>query len=100
MRIPINYVGTVRCPKCKFQFDKISKLDSETIDEEKPEKTNTCTNCGGINGVESGLNGYYRCKHCGYDVLTLEQSENFEGLIKFRRKDETAELKLPLDHSK
>lgn len=78
MRIPINYVGTVRCPKCKFQFDKITKLDSETIDEEKPEKTNTCTNCGGINGVESGLNGYYRCKHCGYDVLTLEQSEKIK----------------------
>ena len=64
MRIPINYVGTVRCPKCKFQFDKISKLDSETIEEEKPEKTNRCTYCGEINEVVSGFTGYYRCKHC------------------------------------
>ena len=78
MRIPINYVGTVRCPKCKFQFEKISKLDSETIEEEKPEKINRCTYCGEINEVVSGFTGYYRCKHCGYDVLTLEQSEKIK----------------------
>lgn len=78
MRIPINYVGTVGCPKCKFQFDKIPKLDSETIDEEEPEKTNRCTYCGEINEVVSGFTGYYRCKHCGYDVLTLEQSEKIK----------------------
>ncbi len=78
MRIPINYVGTASCPKCKFQFDKISKLDSETIDEEEPEKTNRCTYCGEINEVVSGFTGYYRCKHCGYDVLTLEQSEKIK----------------------
>lgn len=78
MRIPVNYVGTVGCPKCKFQFDKIPKLDSETIDEEEPEKTNRCTYCGEINEVVSGFTGYYRCKHCGYDVLTLEQSEKIK----------------------
>ena len=78
MRIPINYVGTVGCPKCKFQFDKIPKSDSETIDEEEPENTITCTYCGGINEVVRGFTGYYRCKHCGYDVLTLEQSEKIK----------------------
>ena len=78
MRIPINYIGTLRCPKCKFQFDKIPKLDPETIDEEEPEKTNRCTYCGEINEVVSGFTGYYRCKHCGYDVLTLEQSEKIK----------------------
>ena len=78
MRIPINYVGTVGCPKCKFQFDKIPKSDSETIDEEEPEKTNTCTYCGGIYEVVRGFTGYYRCKHCGFDVLTLEQSEKIK----------------------
>ena len=91
MRIPVKYVGAVRCPKCKFQFDKISKSDSESnadgtvdkisksvsesIDDKTPNKTTTCTHCGGNNEVESGLTDYYRCKHCDYDVLTLEQSE-------------------------
>ena len=70
MRIPINYVGTVRCPKCKFQFDKISKLDSETIEEEKPEKTNTCIHCGAENDVNSTIPGnydYFRCRSCDFD---------------------------------
>ena len=70
MRIPINYVGTVRCPKCKFQFDKISKLDSETIEEEKPEKTNTCIHCGAENDVNSTTPenyDYIRCRSCDFD---------------------------------
>lgn len=75
MRIPISYFGVVRCPKCKFQFDKVSKSDSESIDDEISDNTTTCTHCGGKNKVESGLTDYYRCQHCDYDVLTLEQSE-------------------------
>ena len=70
MRIPINYVGTVRCPKCKFQFDKIPKLDPETIDEEEPEKTNTCIHCGAENDVNSTIPenyNYFRCRSCDFD---------------------------------
>ena len=70
MRIPINYVGTVRCPKCKFQFDKIPKSDSETIDEEKPDKTNTCIHCGAENDVNSTIPenyDYFRCRSCDFD---------------------------------
>ena len=75
MRISANYFGAVRCPNCKFQFDKISKSDHESIGDENPDKTTTCTHCGGKNEIESGLTDYYRCQHCDYDVLTLEQSE-------------------------
>jgi len=70
MRIPINYVGTVGCPKCKFQFDKIPKSDSETIDEEKPDKTNTCIHCGAENDVNSTIPenyDYFRCRSCDFD---------------------------------
>lgn len=70
MRIPINYVGTVGCPKCKFQFDKIPKSDSETIDEEKPDKTNTCIHCGAENDVNSTISenyDYFRCRSCDFD---------------------------------
>ena len=70
MKIPINYVGTVRCPKCKFQFDKIPKSDSKTIDEEKPDKTNTCIHCGAENEVHPNIPGkydYFRCRSCDFD---------------------------------
>ena len=70
MRIPVNYVGTVGCPKCKFQFDKIPKSDSETIDEEKPDKTNTCIHCGAENDVNSTIPenyNYFRCRSCDFD---------------------------------
>lgn len=70
MRIPVNYVGTVGCPKCKFQFDKIPKSDSETIDEEKPDKTNTCIHCGAENDLNSTIPenyDYFRCRSCDFD---------------------------------
>ena len=70
MRITVNYVGTVVCPKCNFQFDKIPKSDSETIDEEKPDKTNTCIHCGAENDVHSTIPeiyGYFRCRSCDFD---------------------------------
>ena len=70
MRIPVNYVGTIGCPKCKFQFDKIPKSDSETIDEEKTDKTNTCIHCGAKNDVNSTIPenyNYFRCRSCNFD---------------------------------
>ena len=70
MRIPVNYFGAVRCPKCKFQFDKISKSDPESIVDEKPDKTNTCIHCGAENDVNSTIPGnydYFRCRSCDFD---------------------------------
>ena len=70
MRIPINYVGTVRCPKCKFQFDKIPKSDPESVVDEKPDKTNTCIHCGAENDVNSTVSenyDYFRCRSCDFD---------------------------------
>lgn len=70
MRIPVNYVGTVGCPKCKFQFNRIPKSDSETIDEEKPDKTNICIHCGTENDVHATIPenyGYFRCRSCDFD---------------------------------
>ena len=70
MKIPINYVGTVKCPKCKFQFDKIPKSDSDTMDEEKPDKTNTCIHCGAENEFHPNIPekyDYFRCRSCDFD---------------------------------
>ena len=70
MRIPVNYFGAVRCPKCKFQFDKISKSDSESIVDEKPDKTNTCIHCGAENDLNSSIPenyNYFRCRSCDFD---------------------------------
>ena len=70
MRISANYSGAVRCPKCKFQFDKISKSDSESIGDEKPDKINTCIHCGAENDVNSTIPenyNYFRCRSCDFD---------------------------------
>ena len=70
MRISANYFGAVRCPKCKFQFDKISKSDSESIGDEKPDKINTCIHCGAENDVNSTISenyDYFRCRSCDFD---------------------------------
>ncbi|RJU85291.1 MAG: hypothetical protein DWC02_06665 [Candidatus Poseidoniales archaeon] len=70
MRISANYFGAVRCPKCKFQFDKISKSDSESIGDEKADKINTCIHCGAENDVNSTVSenyDYFRCRSCDFD---------------------------------
>ena len=70
MRIPVNYFGAVRCPKCKFQFDKVSKSDPESIGGEKTDKTNTCIHCGAENDVNSTIPenyDYFRCRSCDFD---------------------------------
>ena len=70
MRISANYFGAVRCPKCKFQFDKISKSDSESIGDEKADKINTCIHCGAENDVNSTISenyDYFRCRSCDFD---------------------------------
>ena len=70
--VPKDYIGTARCPKCKFEFEKSSSTEPEVLEDE--ENFEICTHCGGENKIEMDLEGLYRCKFCDYDVPTSRQS--------------------------